>query len=56
MGYPKGSAAELLDGILKLRYCTIIFTKQFLLGFHQGWVLVLVKEAVTSGNLLECGG
>ena len=25
LGYPKGSAAELLDGTLKLRYCTTIF-------------------------------
>ena len=29
LGYPKGSAAELLDGILKLRYCTAIFTMRF---------------------------
>ena len=28
LGYPKGSAAELLDGSLKLRYCTAVFTKQ----------------------------
>ena len=33
VGYPKGSAAELLDGSLKLGYCTTVFTKQFLLGF-----------------------
>ena len=25
LGYPKGSAAELLDGSLKLRYCTTVF-------------------------------
>ena len=25
LGYPKGSASELLDGTLKLRYCTGIF-------------------------------
>ena len=29
LGYPKGSAAELLDGTLKLRYCTDIFTMLF---------------------------
>ena len=26
LGYPKGAAAELLDGTLKLRFCTAIFT------------------------------
>ena len=26
LGYPSGAAAELLDGTLKLRYCTTIFT------------------------------
>ena len=29
LGYPKGSALELLDGTLKLRYCTALFTKRF---------------------------
>ena len=29
LGYPEGSAAELLDGSLKLRYCTAIFTMRF---------------------------
>ena len=29
LGYPKGSAAELLDGTLKLRCCTTIFTVRF---------------------------
>ena len=29
LGYPKGSALELLDGTLKLRYCTTLFTKRF---------------------------
>ena len=29
LGYPKGSALELLDGTLKLRYCTTIFTTRF---------------------------
>ena len=29
LGYPKGSAAELLDGALKLRYCTTPFSNRF---------------------------
>ena len=29
MGYAKGSAAELLDGALKLRCCTTPFSKRF---------------------------
>ena len=29
LGYPKGSASELLDGTLKLRHCTTIFTMRF---------------------------
>ena len=29
LGYPKGSAAELLDGALKLRCCTTPFSKRF---------------------------
>ena len=29
MGYPRGSAAELLDGALKLRCCTAPFSKRF---------------------------
>ena len=28
-GYPKGSALELLDGTLKLRHCTTLFTRRF---------------------------
>ena len=28
-GYPKGSASELLDGTLKLRHCTDLFTSRF---------------------------
>ena len=30
LGYPKGSAAELLDGTLKLRHCTTKITMRFL--------------------------
>ena len=29
LGYPRGSALELLDGTLKLRHCTNLFTKRF---------------------------
>ena len=29
LGYPKGSASELLDGTLKLRHCTEVFTMRF---------------------------
>ena len=29
LGYPKGSALELLDGTLKLRHCTEVFTMRF---------------------------
>ena len=29
LGYPEGSALELLDGTLKLRHCTNLFTKRF---------------------------
>ena len=29
LGYPRGPALELLDGTLKLRYCTLPFTKRF---------------------------
>ena len=28
--YPSGAGAELLDGTLKLRYCTTLFTTRFL--------------------------
>ena len=55
LGHPKGSAAELLDGTLKLRYCTTIFTKHF-----HPWVVprlgkgVGKRGSVTCGNLLDC--
>ena len=29
LGYPRGSAAELLDGVLKLRCCTTPFSQRF---------------------------
>ena len=38
LGYPGGSALELLDGTLKLRHCTTLFTMRFSpLVFFQGW-------------------
>ena len=37
--YPKCSALELLDGTLKLRHCTEVFTMRFPpLVFTQGWL------------------
>ena len=55
-GYPEGSAAELLDGTLKLRYCTDIFTMRF-----PPCSLPRVancggkKKVVTPGHLLDEG-
>ena len=44
LGYPKGSALELLDGTLKLRYCTTLFTKRFPpWSFTSGFFGGLVK-------------
>ena len=46
LGYPNGSALELLDGTLKLRHCTEVFTMRFsplvftqgrLWGWHYSW-------------------
>ena len=57
LGYPKGSAAELPDGSLKLRCCTSVKTKLF-----PPWVLPRLgggvgnRSVVTSGNLLDCRG
>ena len=39
----KGSAADLLDGTLKLRYCTSIFTMRFPLGLYPGSEMVVGK-------------
>ena len=43
LGYPSGAAAELLDGTLKLRYCTTVFTNRFHPGFFLGSVMGLVR-------------
>ena len=57
LGYPKGSALELLDGTLKLRHCTDLFTKRFL-----PWSLPRVgsgigkRDFMTPGIPLDAGG
>ena len=55
--HPKGSALELLDGTLKLRHCTTIFTMRF-----PPWSLPRVgycggkRRSITPGHLLGgCG-
>ena len=56
-GYPEGSALELLDGTLKLRHCTDVFTTRF-----PPWSLPRVgngggkRQFVTPGHLTEPGG
>ena len=55
--YPKGSASELLDGTLKLRYCTTNFTTRF-----HPWSLPRVgngggkRQFGTPGHLSDPGG
>ena len=41
LGYPEGSAGELLDGTLKFQYCSTVFTKQF-----HPWVLPSLGRGV----------
>ena len=56
-GCSKGSALELLDGTLKLRHCTKVFTMRF-----PPWSLPRVgngggkRRFVTPGHLLDAGG
>ena len=56
LGYPKGSALELLDGTLKLRHCTDLFTRRF-----PPWSLPRVgagvgkRLSVTTDHLLDSG-
>ena len=56
LGYPKGSALELLDGTLKLRHCTEVFTMRF-----PPWSLPRVgngggkRQFVTLGHLIDGG-
>ena len=57
LGYPQGSASELLDGTLKLRYCATLFTKRF-----PPWSLpragsqVGKRHLVSSDHPLDAGG
>ena len=57
LGYPKGSASELLDGTLKLRHCTTLFTMRF-----PPWSLPRVgngcgkRQSFTPGHLLGESG
>ena len=50
LGYPKGSASELLDGTLKLRHCTEVFTMRF-----HPWSLpgIGANQLVTPRHLLD---
>ena len=56
LGYPKASASELLDGTLKLRHCTTLFTMRF-----HPWILPRVgngggeRQSVTPAHLLDEG-
>ena len=46
LGYPKGAAAELLDGTLKLRYSTLFLPDGFSLGLFLDMVERCVKGVV----------
>ena len=51
LGYPKGSASELLDGTLKPQHCTTIFTLRCLpLVFTLGWEWRQTKEVCYSSS------
>ena len=56
LGYPKGSALELLDGTLKLRHCTDVFTMRF-----SPWSLPRVgsggdkRHFIATGHLPDAG-
>ena len=56
LGYTKGSALELLDGTLKLRHCTDLFTRR-LPPWSLPWVGSGVgkRPSVTSDHLLDSG-
>ena len=57
LGYPEGSVMELLDGTLKLRHCTTLFTKRF-----PPWPLpkdgnrVVKRQFIAPGHLLDESG
>ena len=47
LGYPKGSALELLDGTLKLRHCTTFFYHAFSPhDLHPGLAMGVVKDSL----------
>ena len=58
-GYPIGSALELLDGALKLRHCTTLFTMRFLpwslprvgIGSGKRWDVTPGHHSDPGGNL-----
>ena len=57
LGYPTGSASKLLDGTLKLRHCTTLFSMRF-----PAWSSPRVgngsgtRQVVTPGHLPDAGG
>ena len=57
LGYPKGSPLELLDGTLKLRHCTDLFTKRL-----PPWSLprvgsgIGIRYGITPGHSSDAGG
>ena len=54
LGYPKGAASELLDGTLKLRYCTKMFTTFSPLVPRVGNG-DSKRKGVTPGHLIDAG-
>ena len=52
LGYPKGSALELLDGTLKLRHCTDVYP----LGLYPGRLWCGKRHFITPCHLLDAGG
>ena len=52
LGYTKGSASELLDGTLKLRHCTEVFTMRF---HPLSLPEIGANQLVTPGHLLDTG-
>ena len=64
LGHPKGSALELLDGTLKLRHCTEVFTMRFPpwplpRGWFRWWkkavcysldILLMIEVTVANGS------
>ena len=53
--YPAGAAAELLDGTLKLRYCTTSFSSRFP-SWSLPWNGAGERDGVTTSHLLDDSG